>query len=325
VHGGILEKKFRKVGSVMGKLDGKVVVVTGSVSAIPGFDSIGSATVREALAEGARGVVVSDINDKLGEAFVKELNEEYGEGHAIFVRTDVSQPKDVENLFKTTEKVYGTVDAIMANAGVVTAEDVDKDPEEVLKSRKFIQSINEDGVFYTALYASRLMIKHATKGSIVMVSSIHGVAGRPKVINQETGDVLIERFNLLQYTMGKHGVVGLSKALALQLADYGIRVNTVNPGYIMTPLFQAAVAADKNDLAAKDSLTTEAFDFAQLAALHPLSNDPVKDKDIVPRGKFGGRMGVPAEIAKPAVFLMSDESSFVTGQKLVIDGGYTAG
>ena len=61
----------------MGKLDGKVVVVTGSVSAIPGFDSIGSATVREALAEGARGVVVSDINDKLGEAFVKELNEKY--------------------------------------------------------------------------------------------------------------------------------------------------------------------------------------------------------------------------------------------------------
>lgn len=309
----------------MGKLDGKVVVVTGSVSAIPGFDSIGSATVREALAEGARGVVVSDINDKLGEAFVKELNEKYGEGHAIFVHTDVSQPKDVENLFKTTEKVYGTVDAIMANAGVVTAEDFDKDPEEVLKSRKFIQSINEDGVFYTVLYGSRLMIKHGTKGSIVMVSSIHGVAGRPKVVNQETGDVLIERFNLVQYTMGKHGVVGLSKALALQLADYGIRVNTVNPGYIMTPLFQAAVAAGKSDLAAKDSLATEAFDFAQLAALHPLSNDPVKDKDIVPRGKFGGRMGVPAEIAKPAVFLMSDESSFVTGQKLVIDGGYTAG
>ena len=172
---------------------------------------------------------------------------------------------------------------------MVTAEDVDKDPEEVLKSRKFIQSINEDGVFYTALYGSRLMIKKGTKGSIVMVSSIHGVAGRPKVVNQETGDVLIERFNLLQYTMGKHGVVGLSKALALQLADYGIRVNTVNPGYIMTPLFQAAVAADKNDLADKDSLTTEAFDFAQLAALHPLCNDPVKDKDIVPRGKFGGR------------------------------------
>jgi NAD(P)-dependent dehydrogenase (short-subunit alcohol dehydrogenase family) len=77
----------------MGKLDGKVVVVTGSVSAVPGFDSIGSATVREALAEGARGVVVSDINDKLGEAFVKELNEKYGEGHAIFVHTDVSHPK----------------------------------------------------------------------------------------------------------------------------------------------------------------------------------------------------------------------------------------
>mgnify|MGYP000850980718 FL=1 len=313
----------------MGKLDGKVVVVTGSVSAIPGFDSIGSATVREVLAEGARGVVVSDINDKLGEAFVKELNEKYGEGHAIFVHTDVSQPKDVEKLFEITEKAYGVVDAIMANAGVVTAEDFDGDPEEVLKSRKFIQSINEDGVFYTALYGSRLMIKHGTKGSIVMVSSIHGVAGRPKVVNCETGEVLIERFNLVQYTMGKHGVVGLSKALALQLADYGIRVNTVNPGYIMTPLFQAAVAAaaatDNNDLAAQESLTTEAFDFAQLAALHPLCNDPVKDNEIVPRGKYGGRMGVPAEIAKPAVFLMSDEASFITGQKLVIDGGYTAG
>ena len=245
----------------MGKLDGKVVVVTGSVSAIPGFDSIGSATVREALAEGARGVVVSDISDKLGEDFVKELNDKYGEGHAIFVHTDVSQPKDVEKLFEITEKVYGVVDAIMANAGVVTAEDFDGDPEAVLKSRKFIQSINEDGVFHAALYGSRLMIKKGTKGSIVMVSSIHGVAGRPKVVNQETGEVLIERFNLIQYTMGKHGVVGLSKALALQLADYGIRVNTVNPGYIMTPLFQAAVAADKNDLAAQDSLTTEHLTF----------------------------------------------------------------
>ena len=233
------------------------VVVTGSVSAIPGFDSIGSATVREALAEGARGIVVSDISDKLGEDFVKELNDKYGEGHAIYVHTDVRQPNDVEKLFEITEQTYGVVDAIMANAGVVTAEDFDKDPEEVLKSRKFIQSINEDGVFYTALYGSRLMIKHGIKGSIVMVSSIHGVAGRPKVVNQETGEILIERFNLIQYTMGKHGVVGLSKALALELADYGIRVNTVNSGYIMTPLFQAAAAADKNDLAAQDSLTTK--------------------------------------------------------------------
>jgi NAD(P)-dependent dehydrogenase (short-subunit alcohol dehydrogenase family) len=124
--------------------------------------------------------------------------------------------------------------------------------------------------------------------------------------------------------MGKHGVVGLSKALALQLAEYGIRVNTVNPGYIMTPLFQAAVNADQSELAKEKTLATDAFDFTQLAALHPLCNDPVEHADIVPRGKFGGRMGVPVEIAKPAVFLMSDESSFVTGQKLVIDGGYTA-
>ncbi len=309
----------------MGKLDGKVVVVTGAVSAIPGFDSIGSATVREALAEGAKGVVVSDINDKLGEDFVKELNDKYGKGHAVYAHTDVSQPKDVEKLFEITEKAYGVVDAILCNAGVVTAENFDGDPEEVLKSRKFIQSINEDGVFYTLLYGSRLMMKHGTKGSILLVSSIHGVAGRHKVVNQETGEKLIERFDLLQYTMGKHGLVGLSKAAALQLAESGIRVNTINPGYIMTPLFQAAVCVDKNDLAAEDSLATDAFDFEQLATLHPLSNDPITDKEIVCRGKFGGRMGVPDEIAKPAVFLMSDEASFITGQKLVIDGGYTAG
>lgn len=309
----------------MGKMDGKVVVVTGAVSAIPGYDSIGSATVREALDEGAKGVVVSDINDKLGAAFVKELNEKYGEGKAIFVHTDVSKPEEVEKLFEATEEAYGGVDAIMANAGIATAEDVDQDPDAVLKSRKLIQGINEDGVFYTAMYGARLMIKHKTQGSIVMVSSIHGVVGRPKVVNYETGDVLIDRFNLLQYTMGKHGVVGLSKAMALQLAEYGIRVNTVNPGYIITPLFQAAVVADQADLADKDTLATEAFDFNNLASLHPLCNDPVADKDIVPRGKYGGRMGVPAEIAKPAVFLMSDDASFVTGQKLVIDGGYTAG
>ena len=309
----------------MGKLNDKVVVVTGSVSAIPGYDSIGSATVREALAEGAAGVVISDINDELGEAFAKSLNEQYGTGRALYVHTDVREPKDVEKLFDITEKTYGRVDAVMANAGVATAEDFDKDPEAVLKSRKFIQSINEDGVFHTDLYGSRLMIKHGTKGSIVLVSSIHGVVGRPKVVNPDTGDVLIDRFNSIQYTMGKHGVVGLSKALALQLAEYGIRVNTVNPGYIMTPLFQAAVNADKGELAKEKTLAIDAFDFTQVAALHPLCNDPVEQADIVPRGKFGGRMGVPVEIAKPAVFLMSDESSFVTGQKLVIDGGYTAG
>ena len=144
----------------MGKLNDKVVVVTGSVSAIPGYDSIGSATVREALAEGAAGVVISDINDELGEAFAKSLNEQYGTGRALYVHTDVREPKDVEKLFDITEKTYGRVDAVMANAGVATAEDFDKDPEAVLKSRKFIQSINEDGVFHTALYGSRLMIKH---------------------------------------------------------------------------------------------------------------------------------------------------------------------
>lgn len=308
----------------MGKMDGKVVVVTGAVSAIPGYDSIGSATVREALDEGAKGVVVSDINDKLGTAFVKELNDKYGEGKAIFVHTDVSKAEEVEKLFEVTEETYGVVDAIMANAGIATAEDVDQDPDAVLKSRKFIQGINEDGVFYTAMYGARLMIKHKTQGSIVLVSSIHGVVGRPKIVNYETGDVLIDRFNLLQYTMGKHGLVGLSKAMALQLAEYGIRVNTVNPGYIITPLFQAAVIADQDALADKDTLATEAFDFNNLASLHPLSNDPVADKDIVPRGKHGGRMGVPVEIAKPTIFLMSDDSSFITGQKVVVDGGYTA-
>jgi len=305
-------------------MDGKVVVVTGAVSAIPGYDSIGSATVREALDEGAKGVVVSDINDKLGTAFVKELNDKYGEGKAIFVHTDVSKAEEVEKLFEVTEETYGVVDAIMANAGIATAEDVDQDPDAVLKSRKFIQGINEDGVFYTAMYGARLMIKHKTQGSIVLVSSIHGVVGRPKIVNYETGDVLIDRFNLLQYTMGKHGLVGLSKAMALQLAEYGIRVNTVNPGYIITPLFQAAVIADQDALADKDTLATEAFDFNNLASLHPLSNDPVADKDIVPRGKHGGRMGVPVEIAKPTIFLMSDDSSFITGQKVVVDGGYTA-
>jgi NAD(P)-dependent dehydrogenase (short-subunit alcohol dehydrogenase family) len=283
----------------LGKVEGKALLATGAVSAARKFDSIGSATVREFLEEGGRGVIIGDINDVRGKEFEQELNETYGKGKALYVHLDVRNLDDQKNAFAKAEELFGHVDCIFANAGVVSSEMLDSmEIEEVMKNYDFLQSINNRGMALTAFLGGQHMIKRGVSGTIVLTSSIHGLVARPHTEGLPT-------FDLLSYIESKHGNIGLAKGLAIQLAKYGIRVNTINPGYTQTPLFIGGADASPNE----ESLDTAAYAFNVLDTLHPL---------------YGGRMVRPQEIAKPVVFLLSDDSSFITGQYHVVDGGYSA-
>ncbi|WP_440998120.1 SDR family NAD(P)-dependent oxidoreductase [Arhodomonas sp. SL1] len=242
------------------RLKDKGIIVTGGAS------GIGEATIRRAVAEGARAVI-ADMNAEAGEALAAELGDE----KARFVRVDVTRSEDVAALFREAADFCG-VDGVFNNAGVgglcPAVDYTDEDWQHII-------DINLSGVFKVAREAMRHMQEHG--GSIVNCASILGHLGQ-----SETA----------AYTAAKGGVLNLTRTLALEGAAKGIRVSSISPGYIKTPLLEV--------------LDQETLDF--LTDLHPV-----------------GRLGRPEEVANAAVFLMSDEASFITGADLLVDGGFAAG
>jgi NAD(P)-dependent dehydrogenase (short-subunit alcohol dehydrogenase family) len=242
------------------RLQDKVAIVTGGAS------GIGEYTVREMLKQGAK-VVIADFDDAGGQKLADEL----GEG-VSFIHVDVSNEEQVEAMVKHSVDTFGKVDILFSNAGIgstgstheLTLEDWDK-----------TISVNLSGVFLCAKYALIEMVKQG-RGSIVNCASILGHVGQAATAS---------------YSATKGGVVNMTRALALEYASQGIRVNAVCPGYINTPLL------DQLDDATRK----------HLVSLHPL-----------------GRLGESHEVANAVVFLASDEASFVTGANLLVDGGYTA-
>jgi NAD(P)-dependent dehydrogenase (short-subunit alcohol dehydrogenase family) len=242
------------------RLQDKVAIVTGGAS------GIGEYTVREMLKQGAK-VVIADFDDAGGQKLADEL----GEG-VSFIHVDVSNEEQVEAMVKHSVDTFGKVDILFSNAGIgstgstheLTLEDWDK-----------TISVNLSGVFLCAKYALIEMVKQG-RGSIVNCASILGHVGQAATAS---------------YSAAKGGVVNMTRALALEYASQGIRVNAVCPGYINTPLL------DQLDDATRK----------HLVSLHPL-----------------GRLGESHEVANAVVFLASDEASFVTGANLLVDGGYTA-
>jgi len=235
---------------------GKTALVTGGAS------GIGQATVAALLAEGAR-VVSADVRegpDRAGDALI----------HAI---CDVTDPDACTAAAKAAVTVFGGLDILINSAGVgalaasetVTHEDW----------RRTL-AINLDGTFNMSQAAIRVMLE-AGRGAIVNVASVHGLVGFP---------------GHAAYTASKGGVVNLTRALGVEYASRGIRVNAVCPGFVMTPMIAAGVT---------DEL------MPQIVALHPL-----------------GRIGRADEIATTILFLASDDASFVIGATLTVDGGYTA-
>ncbi len=247
------------------RLRNKIAVVTGGAS------GIGEATVVDMINEGAR-VVIADMDEQLGEALALKLNERQ-EGCAIFQPVDVSDETQVETLFETTVSRLGTVDVVFNNAGIGGMAAAESYP---LEDWQRIIDINLTGVFLVAKHALGHM-KRQGSGSLINCASILGNVGQSMTA---------------AYSAAKGGVVNLTRTLALEMAPHGVRVNTVSPAYIDTPLLR--------DL---DESTLKA-----LIALHPI-----------------GRLGRSEDVAKAVSFLASDDASFITGANLLVDGGFTAG
>lgn len=254
---------------VMGRVTGKVALVTGSAL------GIGKATAELLASEGAK-VVVSDLKVEAGQAVAKGIVDRGGQ--AIFVQQDATEEAQWEQVVAAAFEAFGQLNIVVNNAGIALSKNVE---DTTLADWRKVQAINLDAVFLGTRYGIEAL-KRSGGGSIVNLSSIEGLIGDP---------------DLAAYNASKGGVRIFTKSAALHCAKagYGIRVNSVHPGYIWTPMVQ--------DLA--DNEQSQAY--KHLVSLHPI-----------------GHLGDPADIAYGILYLASDESKFVTGSELVIDGGYTA-
>ncbi|UCZ54588.1 SDR family oxidoreductase [Bacillus shivajii] len=245
------------------KLNGKVGIVTGGAS------GIGEETVKLFLKEGAQ-VVIADYSNQ-GEELARSLRVE---GHdCYFKNVDVANEEDILELMKETVDRYGKIDIMFANAGIGDAVPAH---ELTLEEWNKLININLTGVFLSNKYVIEQMRKQGSGGAIINNASILGHVGQ---------------MNVTSYAAAKGGVVNLTRSLGVTYAKEGIRVNSVCPGYVKTPLLKEAP---------KEMLQ-------ELTSLHPV-----------------GRLGDAEEIAKAVLFLASDDASFIIGENLMVDGGYTA-
>jgi NAD(P)-dependent dehydrogenase (short-subunit alcohol dehydrogenase family) len=245
-------------------LEKKVAIITGAGS------GIGKATAELFAKEGAK-VIVSDINEEHGKSVADEIQKKGGE--AFFIKADSSKPEDNEALVKQTVEHYGALDIAVNNAGI--GGPLGETGKYPLDGWQKVIDINLSGVFYGLRYQLPAMQERG--GTVVNIASILG--------NTAT------KFSPA-YVAAKHGVVGLTKAAALEYADKKIRINAVGPGYIKTPLVENTLDSDSLDA---------------LVGLHPI-----------------GRLGEAKEIAEMILWLASSKSSFVTGAYFPVDGGYLA-
>lgn len=251
------------------RLMGKVAVVTG------GANGIGRASVQLFAQHGAK-VAIIDLDEDAGRQ-VERLVQKAG-GEAFFVRTNVSKREDAERAVTETIARYGGVDVLFNNAGIMPEGTVlthgDDDWDRTM-------NVNLKAIFFLARAAIPSMITRGG-GSIVNMASVQGLRGHQ---------------NRLAYVTSKHGVIGITRAMAADHARQAIRVNAICPGTIETPMLQRVL----DDVEDRDAA------LQSFAELHPL-----------------GFIGQPEDVAEAALYLASDESRFVTGIVLPVDGGYTS-
>ncbi len=245
----------------MGKLQDKVVIITGGIS------GIGKASADLFASEGARLVLV-DLDESKGREIASELE---GKGHeAIFVQADVTSEEDAKNVFAKTIDEFGQVDVLFNNAGIGASK-----PTHEVTYEEYRKTVNVDldGVFLFAQNAIKQMREQENGGVIVNTASMYGWIGAA---------------GSAAYNAAKGGVVNLTRSLGIEYAAENIRVNALCPGFIDTPIIPEE----------------------QKAPLREMT--PMK------------RLGESEEMAKAALFLASDDSSFMTGSSLIVDGGVTA-
>lgn len=255
----------------MNRVQNKVVVVTG------GSLGIGKATCLLLAREGAK-VAVTDILDQEGQAVVAEIEARHGA--ARYWHLDTSDEEEVQRTFADIAGAFGSLDGLVNNAGIAGADK----PTHLLSKEEWnhVMNVNVNGVFYCTKHAIPYMLK-AGQGSIINISSIYG---------------LISAADIPAYHASKGAVRLMTKTDALFYAKDKIRVNSVHPAFIWTPLVEHFLKEKGMDV-------TEGR--KALDSLHPL-----------------GHVGEPDDVAYGILYLASDESKFVTGSELVIDGGYTA-
>lgn len=240
------------------RLEGKVAIVTGAAR------GMGASHARKLASEGAK-VVITDILVEDGERLASEIGEK-----AIFIKQDVTSAEEWKHVVAKAEETFGPVNVLVNNAGIdVPEEDLDEYNEETYMK---VIAVNQHSVFLGMKYVIPSM-KKAGGGSIVNISSLAGIIGAYKKI---------------AYTASKFAVRGMTKAAAKELGDFGIRVNSIHPGFIRTAM-------------------TEHLISDELVQMFPLR-----------------REGQPEEVSDLVLFLASDESSYCTGAEFVIDGGMNA-
>jgi NAD(P)-dependent dehydrogenase (short-subunit alcohol dehydrogenase family) len=246
-------------------MEGRTALVTGASS------GIGRATALAFAEQGAR-VALADIDGDGGHETLRLIRERRGD--AAFILADVTRAPQVEAMVDEVARIFGGLDCAFNNAGIVgtpssTVECTEDNWDTVI-------AVDLKGVFLCMKYEIPSMVKRG-RGAIVNMSSIAGLVGLRKNI---------------AYVAGKHGVVGLTRAAALEYAEAGIRINAVCPGFVRTPILKLD--------------TMPGMERRYVAA------EPV------------GRLGRPEEIAAAVVWLCSDAASFVTGHALSVDGGLVA-
>jgi NAD(P)-dependent dehydrogenase (short-subunit alcohol dehydrogenase family) len=254
------------VTAMTGRLQGKVAIITGAGR------GIGAATARCFAREGA-AVVIAEIDPTTGAAVVQALAHEGA--RCLFVQTDVADPAAALTAVQSTRKAFGRIDVLVNNAGI----NVFHEPLETTESEwRRCFAVDLDGVWHMCKAALPAMLEQGG-GAIVNIASSHSSTIIP---------------HSFPYPVAKHGLLGLTRALGIEYAARGVRVNAIAPGYIDTDIARAHWATFPDPAAER----------RRAEALHP-----------------PGRIGRPEEVAMTAVFLASDEAPFINAASIAIDGG----